>query len=40
MNFDIEIDGGINFDNCQSAIDAGANILFQEQQYLKVIMEI
>jgi ribulose-phosphate 3-epimerase len=40
MNFDIEIDGGINFDNCQSAIEAGANILFQEQQYLKVIMEI
>jgi ribulose-phosphate 3-epimerase len=27
MNFDIEIDGGINFDNCQSAIKAGANIL-------------
>tara|TARA_B100000963_G_scaffold227076_1_gene198063 strand:- start:280 stop:939 length:660 start_codon:yes stop_codon:yes gene_type:complete len=27
MNFDIEIDGGVNFDNCQSAIDAGANIL-------------
>jgi ribulose-phosphate 3-epimerase len=27
MNFDIEIDGGINFNNCQSAIDAGANIL-------------
>ena len=27
MNFDIEIDGGINFDNCQSAIEAGANIL-------------
>jgi ribulose-phosphate 3-epimerase len=27
LNFDIEIDGGINFDNCQSAIDAGANIL-------------
>ena len=26
-NFDIEIDGGINFDNCQSAIEAGANIL-------------
>jgi len=25
--FDIEIDGGINFDNCQSAIEAGANIL-------------
>ena len=27
MNFDIEIDGGINFDNCQAAIEAGANIL-------------
>ena len=27
VNFDIEIDGGINFDNCQLAIDAGANIL-------------
>ena len=27
MHFDIEIDGGINFDNCQSAIEAGANIL-------------
>jgi len=27
MNFDIEIDGGIDFDNCQSAIEAGANIL-------------
>jgi ribulose-phosphate 3-epimerase len=27
MSFDIEIDGGINFDNCQSAIEAGANIL-------------
>jgi ribulose-phosphate 3-epimerase len=27
LSFDIEIDGGINFDNCQSAIDAGANIL-------------
>ena len=27
LNFDIEIDGGINFDNCKSAINAGANIL-------------
>ena len=27
INFDIEIDGGINFDNCKIAIDAGANIL-------------
>ena len=27
INFDIEIDGGINFENCQTAIEAGANIL-------------
>ena len=27
LNFDIEIDGGINFDNYKSAIQAGANIL-------------
>ena len=27
LDFDIEIDGGINFNNCKSAIDAGANIL-------------
>jgi len=27
LNFDIEIDGGINFENCKKAIDAGANIL-------------
>ena len=27
LNFDIEIDGGINFENAKSAIDAGANIL-------------
>ena len=27
LDFDIEIEGGINFDNCKSAIDAGANIL-------------
>ena len=27
LNFDIEIDGGINFENCKSAIEAGANIL-------------
>jgi ribulose-phosphate 3-epimerase len=40
MSFDIEIDGGINFDNCQSAIEAGANILVSGQRYLKVIMEI
>ena len=27
LDFDIEIDGGINFDNCKDAISAGANIL-------------
>ena len=27
LNFDIEIDGGINFDNYKIAIEAGANIL-------------
>ena len=27
LNFDIEIDGGINFDNSKDAINAGANIL-------------
>ena len=27
LNFDIEIDGGINFDNFKTAINAGANIL-------------
>ena len=27
LNFDIEIDGGINFENSKTAIEAGANIL-------------
>ena len=27
LDFDIEIDGGINFENCKLAIEAGANIL-------------
>ena len=27
LNFDIEIDGGINFDNAKIAVEAGANIL-------------
>ena len=27
LNFDIEIDGGINFENCSKAKNAGANIL-------------
>ena len=27
LNVDIEIDGGINFKNCKSAIEAGANVL-------------
>ena len=27
LNIDIEIDGGINFENCKLAKDSGANIL-------------
>ena len=27
LNFDIEVDGGINFTNYKSVIEAGANIL-------------
>ena len=27
LDFDIEIDGGINFENSKQAIEAGANIL-------------
>ena len=27
INVDIEIDGGINFENCKAAIEAGANII-------------
>ena len=27
LNFDIEIDGGINFENYKLAVEAGANIL-------------
>ncbi len=40
LNFDIEIDGGINFDNCKIAIDAVQISSFREPRYLKVIMEI
>ena len=36
FNFDIEIDGGINFDNCQSAIEAGANILVSGPTVFKI----
>ena len=27
LNFDIEIDGGINFENSKTAIEAGVNII-------------
>ena len=27
LNIDLEIDGGINFENCKTAINAGANVL-------------
>jgi pentose-5-phosphate-3-epimerase len=41
INFDIEIDGGINFDNCKAQqLKLVLTFLFQEQLYLKVIMEI
>ena len=41
LNFDIEIDGGINFDNSKSS-NRMLELIFwyQEQQFLKVIMEI
>ena len=27
LEIELEIDGGINFENCKTAIDAGANVL-------------
>ena len=27
LNVELEIDGGINFENCRTVIDAGANVL-------------
>ena len=27
LQVELEIDGGINFENCKTAIDAGANVL-------------
>ena len=27
LTFDIEVDGGVNFDNLQSILDAGANVI-------------
>ena len=27
LNIELEIDGGINFENCKAAINAGANVL-------------
>ena len=27
LKIDLEIDGGINFENCKTAIEAGANVL-------------
>ena len=37
LNFDIEIDGGINFDNSKDAINAGANILVSGTTIFKSI---
>ena len=36
LNFDIEIDGGINFDNAKIAIEAGANILVSGTTIFKI----
>ena len=35
LSFDIEIDGGINFDNSKTAIEAGANILVSDTTIFK-----
>ena len=40
LKADIEIDGGINFDNCSEAKNAGANILVSVPLYLKRIRVI
>ena len=40
IDFDIEIDGGINFENSKIVIEAGANILVSGTTVFKVIMEI
>ena len=37
LNVDIEIDGGINFENCSKAKEAGANILVSGSLSLKKI---
>ena len=40
LAFDIEIDGGINFENCKLPLRLEQIFLFQEQLYSKVMMEI
>ena len=35
LQIDLEIDGGINFDNCRAAINAGANILVSGSTILR-----
>ena len=40
LKIDLEIDGGINFDNCKAAIDAGANVLVSGSTILSKIMVI
>ena len=37
LKVDVEIDGGINFENCSKAKDAGANILVSGLLFLKKI---
>ena len=40
LKIDREIDGGINFENCKTAIDAGANVLSRVRLFLNKITEI
>ena len=46
LNVDVEIDGGINFENCKVVKNAGANVLvsgstiFKEKFFLKVFLRL
>ena len=39
LNIDLEIDGGINFENCKLAKDAGANVLYNVKRFLNKTVE-
>ena len=40
FKIDLEVDGGINFENCRDAKEAGANVLVSGSQYLKKTTKI